>query len=72
MVAAGGHHQQHVTPLQLNGVPARLPRLPQGRPCLHRTLSVRWGWNFLKRGPPNPHPKVLLLCQRRGSSGSLA
>ena len=36
------------------------------------TLSVRWGWNFLKRGPPTPDPKVLLLCQRRGSPGSLA
>ena len=30
------------------------------------TLSVRWGWNFLKRAPPTPDPKVLLLCQRRG------
>ena len=29
MVAAGGRHQQHVPPLQLNGVPASLPRLPQ-------------------------------------------
>ena len=36
------------------------------------TLSVRWGWNFLKRGPPTPDPKVLLLCHRRGSAGSLA
>ena len=33
---------------------------------------MRWGWNFLKRGPPTPDPKVLLLCQRRGSAGSLA
>ena len=40
MMAAGGHHQQHVTPMQLNGVPARLPRLPQGRPRLHRHLLV--------------------------------
>ena len=32
MAADGGHHQQHVPPLQLNGVPARLPCLPQGRP----------------------------------------
>ena len=40
MVAAGGHHQQHVPPLQLNGVPARLPRLPQGPPRLHRHLVV--------------------------------
>ena len=40
MVAAGGHHQQQVPPLQLNGVPARLPRLPQGRPLLHRQLVV--------------------------------
>ena len=29
MVAAVGHHQQHVPPLQLNGVPARLPGLPR-------------------------------------------
>ena len=36
------------------------------------TLSVRWGWDFLKRGPPTPDPKLLLLCQRRGSPGSLA
>ena len=28
MVAASGHHQQHVPPLHLNGVPACLPRLP--------------------------------------------
>ena len=27
---------------------------------------MRWGWNFLKRGPPTPDPKLLLLCQRRG------
>ena len=40
MVAAGGRHQQHVPPLQLNGVPARLPGLPQGRPRLHRHLVV--------------------------------
>ena len=40
MVAASGHHQQHVPPLQLNGVPARLPRLPHGRPRLHRHLVV--------------------------------
>ena len=40
MMAAGGHHQQHVPPMQLNGVPARLPHLPQGRPCLHRHLVV--------------------------------
>ena len=40
MVAAGGHHQQHVPPLQLNGVPTRLPRLPQGRPRVHRHLVV--------------------------------
>ena len=40
MMAAGGHHQQHVPPMQLNGVPARLHRLPQGRPCLHRHLVV--------------------------------
>ena len=33
---------------------------------------MRWGWNFLKRGPPTPDPKVLLLCHRRGSAGSLA
>ena len=36
------------------------------------TLAVRWGCNFLKRGPPTPDPKVLLLCHRRGSAGSLA
>ena len=36
------------------------------------TLLVRWGLNFLKRGPPTPDPKVLLLCHRRGSAGSLA
>ena len=133
MVAAGGHHQQHVPPLQLNGVLARLPRLPQGRCRLQRHLIVllraeeatevaprdvlavggehlgvggdigvgelgptphthhddaarrHWvevpnlrdtlgegGWNFLKRGPPTPDPKELLLCRRRGSSGSLA
>ena len=42
MVAAGCHHQQHVPPMQLNGVPARLPRLPQGRPRLHRHLVVLW------------------------------
>ena len=40
MMAAGGHHQQHVPPMQLNGVPTRLPRLPQGRPRLHRHLVV--------------------------------
>ena len=40
MMAAGGHHQQHVPPMQLNGVLARLPRLPQGRPRLHRHLVV--------------------------------
>ena len=40
MVAAGGHHQQHAPPLQLNGVLARLPRLPQGRHRLHRHLVV--------------------------------
>ena len=40
MMAAGGHHQQHAPPMQLNGVPARLPRLPQGRPRLHRHLVV--------------------------------
>ena len=27
---------------------------------------MRWGWNFLKRGPPTPNPKELLLCQRQG------
>ena len=40
MVAASGHHQQHVPPLQLNGVPANLPHLPQGSLCLHRHLVV--------------------------------
>ena len=40
MVAAGGRHQQHVPPLQLNGVPARFPRLPQGRTRLHHHLVV--------------------------------
>ena len=40
MVAARGHHQQHAPPMQLNGVPARLPRLPQGRPRLHRHIAV--------------------------------
>ena len=40
MVVAGCHHQQHVPPLQLNGVPSRLCRIPQGRPCLHRHLVV--------------------------------
>ena len=40
MVAAGGHHKQHVPPLQLNGVPVRLPCLPLGRPGLHRHLVV--------------------------------
>ena len=40
MMAASGRHQQHVTPMQLNGVPARLPGLPQGRPRLHRHLVV--------------------------------
>ena len=33
---------------------------------------MRWGLNFLKRGPPTPDPKALLLCHRRGSAGSLA
>ena len=33
---------------------------------------MRWGWNFLKRGPPTPDPELLLLCQRRGSPRSLA
>ena len=27
---------------------------------------MRWGWNFLKRGPPTPDRKLLLLCPRRG------
>ena len=40
MMAAGGHHQQQVPPMQLNGAPARLPRLSQGRPRLHRHLVV--------------------------------
>ena len=40
MVAAGGHHQQHVPPLHVNGVPSHLPRIPQGRPRLHRHLVV--------------------------------
>ena len=40
MVAAGGHHQQHVPPLQVNGVPSHLPRIPQGRPRVHRHLVV--------------------------------
>ena len=40
MMAAGGHHQQHVPPMQLNGVPVRFPRLLQGRPRLHRHLVV--------------------------------
>ena len=30
------------------------------------------GVELLRRGPPTPDPKVILLCQRRGSSGSLA
>ena len=37
-------------------------------PNLRDTFGEK-GWNFLKRGPPTPDPKVLLLCQRRGSSG---
>ena len=40
VVAAGGNHEQHPPPLQLNGVPARLSRLSQGRPRLHRHLVV--------------------------------
>ena len=40
MMAARNHHQQHVPPMQLNGVPARLPRLPKGRPRLQRHLVV--------------------------------
>ena len=40
MVAAGGHHQQHVPPLQPNGVPSHLPRIPQGGPRLHRHLVL--------------------------------
>ena len=39
-VAASGHHQQHVPPLQLNGVPLRLPGIPHGRPHLHRHLVL--------------------------------
>ena len=33
---------------------------------------MRWGRHFFKRGPPTPDPKLLLLCQRRASSCSLA
>ena len=40
MVAGGGHHQQHVPTLQLNGVASYLPRIPQGRTRLHRHLVV--------------------------------
>ena len=40
MMAAGGNHQQHVPPLQLNGVPSRLRPIPQGCPRLHRHVVV--------------------------------
>ena len=32
---------------------------------------MRWGWNFLKRGPPTPDRMLLLLCPRRGGLGIL-
>ena len=31
------------------------------------TLWMRWGWNFLKRGPPTPDPKLLLLANAGGA-----
>ena len=40
MVAVGGHHQQNLPPVKVNGVPSRRHRIPQGRPRLHRHLVV--------------------------------
>ena len=37
MVAAGGHHEQHVPLEQLNGVPAHLRRFPKAVPACTRT-----------------------------------
>ena len=37
MVAAGGHHEQHIPPMQLNGVQAHLPRLPRAVLACTRT-----------------------------------
>ena len=39
---------------------------------LRDTFGEGGGWNFLKRDPPTPDLRELLLCQRRGRSGSLA
>ena len=39
-VAVGGHHQQHVPHVQVNGILANLHRLPQGRPRLHLHLVL--------------------------------
>ena len=40
MLAASGPHQQHIPPLQLNGVSLHHRRIPEGRPRLHRHLVV--------------------------------
>ena len=37
-----------------------LPGVIGWRSPTQGTLSVRSGWNFLKRGPPTPDPKLLL------------
>ena len=57
MVAAGDHHQQHVPPLQLNGVPARLPASPRAVPA--RTAT--WYSSDKQRKLLRWHPEVSLL-----------
>ena len=44
-----------------------LPGVIGWRSPTPRTLSVRWGWNFLKRGPPTPTPSCSCFANAGGA-----